>query len=106
MLFGILLFINLLWKLLKLFFFSSSSCIRVCALGIYVYEELSHGTMHSKIHDAIEAILDSVKVSLSLMPFILCLFDQLIYKSDTRSLTHSCAYSHLLVLDVPIFCYI
>jgi len=43
---------------------SASSCVRVCALGIYIYEELSHGTMHSKIRDAVEAILDSVKVSL------------------------------------------
>lgn len=41
--------------------------IALSALGIYVYKELTNKTFHSKVTDAIDVILQSLKVKITLL---------------------------------------
>ena len=38
-------------------------CIAVNSLGIYLYEELTHGTLHSKFIEAVNVLLATLGVS-------------------------------------------
>jgi hypothetical protein len=51
-----------IWAWQFLYFFCCR-CIAVSSLGMYLYEELKHGTMHSRIKEAIHTLLLTLRVS-------------------------------------------
>jgi len=42
-------------------------CIAVCSLGIYLYEEITHGTLHKKFVEAINVLLATLGVSIDFL---------------------------------------
>lgn len=48
--------------LLTVYFFVR--CVALCSLGIWLCEELAHGTQHPQIKDALNVICVTLKVSL------------------------------------------
>ncbi len=38
-------------------------CVAISSLGIFLYEELSHGSIHPKLKDAINVLLATLRVS-------------------------------------------
>ncbi|GAB1601381.1 ral GTPase-activating protein subunit alpha-1-like isoform X7 [Argonauta hians] len=57
------LILDQLLKAGKLDSVSSARCIALSSLGIFLYEELVHGTLHSKIKEAINVLLIALKCS-------------------------------------------
>lgn len=45
------------------FVFCSVRCVALCSLGIWLCEELAHGTQHPQIKDALNVICVTLKVS-------------------------------------------
>lgn len=43
---------------------SEARCIALCSLSIFLYEELVHATFHSRMKDALNVLLVSLKVSI------------------------------------------
>ena len=41
-------------------------CIAISSLGIFLYEELSHGTMHQKSKETINVLLATLRVSIEI----------------------------------------
>ncbi|XP_036363522.1 ral GTPase-activating protein subunit alpha-1 isoform X5 [Octopus sinensis] len=57
------LIVDQLLKAGKLDSVSSARCIALSSLGIFLYEELVHGTLHPKIKEAINVLLGALKCS-------------------------------------------
>lgn len=50
-------------------------CVALCSLGIWLCEELAHGTQHPQIKDALNVICVTLKVSYSSVLFYRILLD-------------------------------
>lgn len=48
---------------LLILYLSSIRCVALCSLGIWLCEELAHGTHHPEIKDALNVICVTLKVS-------------------------------------------
>lgn len=46
-------------------YFCFLRCVALCSLGIWLCEELTHGTQHPQIKDALNVICVTLKVSLN-----------------------------------------
>ena len=58
--------------MLKFYFFVFLfRCIALSSLGIFLYEELTHGTLHPKLKEATNVLLGALKVSVQ-FSFICC----------------------------------
>lgn len=45
--------------------FQCFRCIALSSIGVYLYEELCHQTLHSKLHEAVIVLLGNLRVGSS-----------------------------------------
>lgn len=46
--------------------FDCFRCIALSSIGVYLYEELCHQTLHSKLHEAVIVLLGNLRVGNSI----------------------------------------